>query len=36
MAFLMKNTRFSKQVEDTTDWIKTLIWKVRILYFYIT
>ena len=30
MAFLMMNTWPSKHVEDNKNWVKTLIWKVRV------
>ena len=33
MVFLMMNTGYSKHVEDSTKWIKTLIWKVCICWF---
>jgi len=33
MAFLMKNTWCSKHVEDTKNWIKAFVWKVRTCWF---
>jgi len=35
MVFLMIDMRCSKHVEDTKNWIKTLIWKVYILLGYV-
>jgi hypothetical protein len=35
MVFLVMNTWCLKQVVDTKNWIKTLIWKVCILLVYV-